>query len=132
MIVTTKRFASDMEIIIFRKNRLYTWCFACEVVGIPTPRIYWQVLEREDKSPKRLIVILFQLQLTTTAKSSSSISPSSTPHTSPPSLDCPAHHHQSPRGHISSTGSLGSSYMTSTSLQRTILLPLLRLPACDR
>ena len=52
--------------------------------------------------------------------------------TSPPSPDCPVRQPQSRRGPISSTGSLGSSYMTSTSLQQTTLLPLLCLLACDR
>ena len=121
-----------MEITTFRKNRLYTWCFACEAAGIPMPRTYWQVLERAEKSRRRSTVILFQLQLTTTAKSSSSISPSSMLRTSLPSLDCLVRHRQSRRGPISSTGSLGLSYMTSTSPRQTTLLPLLRFLACDQ
>jgi hypothetical protein len=96
------------------------------------PRTYWQVLERAEKSRRRSIVIPFQLQLTTTAKSSSSMSPSPMLRTSPPSLDCPARHHQSRRRPISSTGSLGLSYTTNTSPQQTTLLPLLRLLACDQ
>ena len=132
MIVTDDKLASHMEIIIFRKGRLYTWCFAYEAVGILMPRTYWQVLERVGKSRRRSIVIPSQLQRTTTAKSSSSMSPSSMPHTSPKSLDCPVHHHQSRRRHISSTGTLGLSYMTSTSPRQTTRLLLLRLLACDQ
>ena len=124
--------ASDMEIIRFRKNLLYTYCLACEAAVILTRWRYEQVLEWAERSRKRSIVILFQLQLTTTAKFSSSMSLSSMPHTSPTSLDCPVHHHLSRRTPISCTSSLGSSYMTSTSPQQTTRLLLLRLPACDQ
>jgi ubiquitin len=121
-----------MEITTFKKNRLYTWCFDCEAAGILMPWTYCQVLEQAEKSRRGSIAIPFQLQLTTTAKSSSSISPSSMLHTSPPSLDCPVRHHRSRRGPISSTGFLGLSYMMSTSPQQTTLLLLLRLLACDQ
>ena len=128
-----------MEITTFRKDRLRTWCFACEAAGFPVssqwismPWTWKQVSEWAEKSHRRSIVTPFRFQLTTTAKSSSSTSVSSMLRTSPPSPDCPVRHHQSRRVLISSTGSLGSSYMTSTFPQQTTLLPLLRLLACDR